>query len=164
VFPFYRVVLGDHDSATMSRLWSFGSVSETVFGPFELKSWSQSWFFGYWSADSRSNLSDFGLSWLLPLLFAVQVLTLGFGAASAVIRRRLLSFLPVVLCLAAILLTVYTNWVCNANGIILHLSGGFLFFGGAEYQLGYYFFYPSLALFLLAFVLNEAAGIRSTDF
>jgi hypothetical protein len=55
-------------------------------------------------------------------------------------NRRILSFIPVLLSVVVLGLMIYI---------------GNLMFGYGEYQLGYSLIYPSLAIFLCAFVLNE---------
>jgi hypothetical protein len=151
------------DSATISQLWSFRNVSENIFGPFAVTTRSQLWFFDYWLAHTRSNLSDAGISWILPLLFAVQVLTLAFGVASVIFRKRILSLAPILLSLTVILLMMYTNWGFHPRSGNFYFGGGsFLMIGSAGYQLGYYLAYPSLAVFLFAFILNEVTKRQQT--
>lgn len=88
----------------------------------------------------------FGIPWILISMFTIQVLTLLFGVASIIFNRRMLSFAPVLLNLLTIALMVYT-------GMMEEVYPG-------EYQLGFYLVFPSLVLFLFAFVLNEMTKKR----
>jgi len=72
-------------------------------------------------------------------MFAVQALVLAFGIASIHFKRRIILAAPVCLSVAVLALMFYT--------------GKILPYG--DYSLGYYLVFPSLALFLSAFILNE---------
>lgn len=99
------------------------------------------WFFNYWRLP--------GIPWILVPMFVIQALTLLFGVAFIIFNRRILSLAPVLLSP----LTIY----------LMTVSAGMMLSGyGGEYQLGFYLVFPSLALFLSAFVLNEIALKRQT--
>jgi hypothetical protein len=103
---------------------------------------NQYWFFDYWF--SSYAFVGVGMPWILVSMFALQVLTLVFGVASAIFERRILSFAPVLLSLAVMALMIYTEQILYEHGFY------------AEYQQGYYLIYPSVILFLSAFALDEA--------
>jgi hypothetical protein len=117
--------------------WSYGSDYHYSIN-FHFGS-SQYWFSNYWF----SPYLDVGLRipWILVSMFTIQALTLLFGVASMIFNRRILSFAPVLLSLLTIALMVYTDMIEE------------IYFG--EYQLGYYLVYPSVAMFIFAFLLNE---------
>jgi hypothetical protein len=100
---------------------------------------SKTWFSDYWFSPYLG--VGLGIPWILIAMFIIQVLTLLFGVASIIFNRRILSFAPVLLSLLTIALMVYTGMVEQ------------IYLG--EYQLGFYLVFPSLVLFLSAFVLNE---------
>jgi len=93
-----------------------------------------------------------GIPWVLISLFAVQVLTLVFGVAFIVSKRRILSFEPIMLSTVVLVLMVYAAKVIS----------GFFYTSSSQYQLGYYLVYPSIAMFLFAFLLNEFVKKRQT--
>lgn len=94
------------------------------------------WFFNYWRLP--------GIPWILMPMFVIQALTLLFGVAFIIFDRRIYSLAPVLLSP----LTIYLMTV--SAGMI---SSGYE--AGGDYQLGFYLVFPSLVLFLSAFVLNE---------
>ena len=104
---------------------------------------NQYWFSNYWFT-LWSNLP-----WVLLLMFIIQVLTLFLGVASVIFSRRILSFVPVLSCLGVLGLMVYAGQILNTG------------LGG--YQLGYYLVYPSVGIFLFAFLLNEATKKGQTN-
>ena len=94
------------------------------------------WFFNYWSLP--------GTPWMLVPMFVIQALTLLLGAAFIIFNRRILSLAPVLLSP----LTIF----------LMAISAGMIISGyGGEYQLGFYLVFPSIVLFLSAFILNEIA-------
>ncbi|HML03982.1 MAG TPA: hypothetical protein VK487_11510 [Candidatus Bathyarchaeia archaeon] len=115
-----------------NRYWSYEHDFYNGFGQHE----SQYWFINYWGDDVSSTMS-----WGLVLMFTFQLLTLTFGVGSIFFKRRILSIIPVLLCLGVLGLMIYT-------GNLLGLSLG-------EYQQGYYLVFPSLVLFIVVFILNE---------
>ncbi len=136
ISPFYLIRFFSHQASTC--YWSYKSEyhADTVaaIGLGE----SQTWFSDYWF---RINLYvGLGQPETLITLFTIQVLTLIFSIVSIFFNRRILSFIPVLLSVVVLGLMIYTD-----N----------LMFGYGEYQLGYYLIYPSLVIFLSAFVLNE---------
>jgi hypothetical protein len=109
----------------------------------------QYWFSNYWF--SSYGWIGLGIPWILISLFTVQVLTLVFGIASIIFKRRILSFTPVLLSLTAIALVIYIGMIVAGIGIYWW-----------QYQLGYYLIYPSAILFMSAFALNEVTNKRQT--
>jgi hypothetical protein len=113
---------------------------------------NQYWFHDYWfSGHSYSPGIEDGVVPMVPWIpllsmFTIQVLTLLFGVASIIFNRRMLSFAPVLLSLLTIALMVHTG---------MRLSGYPEEIYSGEYQLGYYLVFPSMVLFLSAFVMNE---------
>jgi hypothetical protein len=170
--PFYQVYLGGFGGGTTSQLWSFKNVSQSFVGDVyigEEPNRVQLWFFDYWFrsfsnlVNVGSSLSVFGISWVLPLLFTIQVLTVTFGVASVIFKKRILSFLPVLLTVTVILLAIYTNWVVSPTGEASNIPFGIGFIITlGEYQMGYYLAYPSMVLFVCAFALNEVVKKRQT--
>lgn len=83
------------------------------------------------------------LTWMIMLMFILQVLTLVFGIISVMSNRRILSLAPVCLSVTVLALMIYT-----INALL-----GTDQFG--NYEQGYYFIYFPIVLFLFAFVLNK---------
>jgi len=107
----------------------------------------QYWFSNYWGTTGLAEFQP--MSWALVSMFIIQVLTLVFGVGFVFFNRRILSFVPVLLCLGVLGLMIY------AGQIVL---GGL-----GEYQQGYYLIFPSLALFMFAFVLNGVTKEQQTS-
>jgi hypothetical protein len=106
------------------------------------------WFFDYWFTPDLSVGPR--IPWTLISLFTVQVLTLVFGVAFIVFNRRTLSFEPIMLSIVVLVLMAFTAKVLSRN------------YYSNQYQLGYYLVYPSVALFVCAFALNEVVKKRQT--
>jgi predicted membrane protein len=102
------------------------------------------WFSDYWFSPYLD--VGPGMPWVLISLFTVQVLTLVFGVAFIISDKRMLSFESIVFSIAALALMTYTGERVNEE-----LSP----YSVGQYQLGYYVVYASMAMFLLAFLLNE---------
>ena len=86
---------------------------------------------------------------MIPLaMFIFQALVLAFGIASIHFKRRVMLAAPVCLSVAVLGLMLYT--------------GEILGYSNEDYQLGYYLVFPSLALFLSAFILNEVTKKQQT--
>jgi hypothetical protein len=134
ISPFYLIRFSYGASTSY---WSF--KSEYHADTLHITRSGKTWFSDYWF-----NIYQVSVGLRQPetliTLFTIQVLTLIFGIVSIFFRRRIPSFIPVLLSVLVLGLMIYTN-----N----------LMFGSGEYQLGYYLIYPSLAIFLSAFVLNE---------
>jgi len=146
IYPFYYAGFVVPGGKAWTNYWSYEYDSH-YYASLRGSGSSHQWFFGYWFT---SNLSvGPGLPWALISLFTVQVLTVVFGVAFIVSNRRTLSFEPIVLSTAVLLLMTYTAKVISGS-----LSGNEYSF---QYQLGYYLVYPSLAMFIFAFLLNEVA-------
>jgi hypothetical protein len=106
---------------------------------------SSYWFFDYWFSKNEFSYG-FSRSWMPVALFAVQALALAFGIASIYFKRRAMLAAPVCLSVAVLALMSYAGEI----------------FPSGEYQLGYYLVFPSLALFLSAFMLNEVTKKQQT--
>jgi hypothetical protein len=137
VSPFYTISMITLAGGSSTQYWSY--ESDYHYGITAIFGSRQTWFSDYWF----SPYLDVGLRipWILVSMFTIQALALFFGVASIIFNRRMLSFAPVLLTLLTITLMVYT-------GIVEEIYSG-------EYQLGFYLVFPSLALFLSAFILNE---------
>jgi hypothetical protein len=103
----------------------------------------QFWFFNNWEKTVSATMS-----WALISLFIFQVLTLVFAVGSFFFNRRILSVAPVLLCLGVLGLMIYTEQ--TISGVL------------GEYRQGYYLIFPSLALFISAFTLNEVTKKQQT--
>lgn len=101
------------------------------------------WFFDYWFGENGFSP---GIPWIPVAMFTFQALALALDIASIHFRRRIMLAAPVCLSLAVLALMIYT--------------GEKLLYG--DYQLGYYLVFPSLALFLSTFILNEATKKQQT--
>jgi hypothetical protein len=156
-YPFYRVGVGGFGGFSSKELWSFKYDVQYWVGmipqppPENFPNKLQLWFSNYWF--NSYGFLGLGIPWILISLFTVQVLTLIFGVAFIISNRRILSFEPIIFSTAALVLMTYTAKVIS-NGTFLFVS--------FQYQLGYYFVYPSVAMFVFAFLLNEVARKRQT--
>jgi hypothetical protein len=79
-------------------------------------------------------------------MFAAQVLTLVTGVASIFVRNRFLASFPVITCATVIGLMTYALQVLLKRNFALITPGP-----------GYWLTYPSVLLFLLAFVLGQTS-------
>ena len=141
ILPFYYRLPITHGGPVWTYYWSFKAVAsgwpgaimnikQPLIWPF--------WFFNYWFSE---NVFSQWVS-LIPLaMFIVQALVLTLGIASIHFKRRVMLAAPVCLSVAVIALMLYTSEILSI--------------GEGDYQLGYYLVFPSLALFLSAFILNE---------
>jgi hypothetical protein len=105
------------------------------------------WFFNYWFSENWVSLA---VPWIPLTIFAVQVLVLAFGITSIHFKRRVMLAATVCLSVAVIALMLYIGKILPYRD------------SSEEYQLGYYLVFPSLALFLSAFILNEATKKQQT--
>ncbi|MGA3193053.1 MAG: hypothetical protein ABSD73_11175 [Candidatus Bathyarchaeia archaeon] len=141
ISPFYNISGITTAGRTTTYYWSYESDYHYSFD-FHFGS-SQYWFSDYWFSPYLD--VGLGIPWILVPMFTIQALTLLFGVASIIFNRRILPFASVLLSLLTIALMVYTGMM---------ISG--------EYQLGFYLVFPSLILFLSAFVLNGMAKRKQT--
>jgi hypothetical protein len=102
----------------------------------------------YWFSNNWETTTMATMSLALVSMFIIQVLTLVFAVSSVFFNRRILSFAPVLLCLGVLGLMIYTGQTIGLLG---------------EYQQGYYLIFPSLALFMFAFILNEVTKKQQTS-
>ena len=154
VSPFYgwSPILIGGASATY---WSYRADYFSGSLPPPMNSW-QYWFLNYWfNANSIELPSARWIPWIPLALFVMQALTLAFGSASLVANRKTILSVPICSSLTALALMSLMSYelASSANN-------------GAGYQVGYYLGYPSLALFALAFALNEvrAGYFQSKEF
>lgn len=111
------------------------------------------WFFNYWFGGYLvgQNVSFSLMSISVSIsVFVFQILTLLFGTASIVSKRRSMLIVSMLLSGAVLTLTMCMRQIL--------LSIGFSMFPlmFPELQLGYYVMFPSFVLFLSATVLSEA--------
>jgi hypothetical protein len=151
MFPFY------HES--MVAIVVPASRSEICFWSYKIESSYLGGQYDYWLSDYWFSLqSAWGLetSWILVSTFTIQLLTLALGLVPIRINRRTLFFAPVLLTSTiAVLMT-------GTGKILEHPIVPMLQAFSAGYQLGYYLVYPSIAMFLFAFLLNEVTKMRQT--
>ena len=142
ISPFYFISSEFGGTGSSTHYWSFKS---DYYYSMDLRGSGSShlWFSSYWFTHSLAG--GIGIPWVLVSLFTVQVLTLVFGVVFIFSSRRTLSFEPIIFSIAALVLMTSTAKVIT-NGNFLLVS---------QYQLGYYLVYPSVALFVCAFALNE---------
>jgi hypothetical protein len=110
---------------------------------FTSSSGSETYFSSYWFAND-----NIGISWQLVATFSVQILTMIFALISLVWMRKL-RFIPSISSAITIMLMVQIN-------IFTHP-------GFRDYELGYFFAYPSTFLFLYA-VIMYLFSIRNNSF
>jgi len=129
IFPFYYIGGFTLEGPSSFYYWSYEYHYQfSTVGTFS----GQYWFFGYWFRQ--------GIPWILEPMFVIQALTLLFGVAFIIFNRKILS-------LASVLFSLSTIFLMFLAGMMFPVYG--------KYQLGFYLLFPSLILFLSAFVLNE---------
>jgi len=144
ILPFYYASIPNLDGAEYVYYWSFKADYRGGF--FTLTVWvivNHFWFFNYWFSDIFSIRQ---VSLIALAMFTIQALVLAFGIASIQFKRRIMLAAPVCLSIVVLALMLYIGEI---------LSYGI-------YQLGYYLVFPSLALFLSAFILNEVTKKQQT--
>jgi hypothetical protein len=144
ILPFYYRLPITHGGPVWTYYWSFKAVARgwpgAIFGQALV---FPHWFFDYWFSE---NVFSLGNSWIPLAMFIVQALALAFGIASIHFKRRSMLAAPVCLSVAVLALMLYTSEILPYG----------------DYQLGYYLVFPSLALFLSAFILNEVTKKQQT--
>jgi len=151
--PFHYAILlrsdwfGERIVFYKTYYWSY--KSSTLDGEHgRYSQFGESWFFDYWG-NYYSHGSDL---WLVFLsMFVVQVLTMITGIASIFTRRRVLALAPVLLCLTDTILMIYTNVRLQESNIGLN-----------PLQQGYWLTYPSMFLFIIAFILTLVTTKKQT--
>ncbi|HXX87377.1 MAG TPA: hypothetical protein VEH86_02905 [Candidatus Acidoferrum sp.] len=132
--------------------WTFKwevHLSANHFNPASLMEY---WFCGFWHG-AFLNYSH-SVSIVPVSLFIFEVLTVVFSIVSVFVKNRILSYLPIALSSYTLALMVIVSNLLFQEMIPPHTNiFGIPNFG--EYQLGYYLLYPSIALFITAFLLNE---------
>jgi len=113
---------------------------------------SQYWFSDYWFS---SGFPGLGIPWAFISMFMVQLLTLAAGLVSARFCRRNLLLFPFLLSSAVAVLMTYEGEKISGDAPAGALSGG--------YRVGYYLVFPSLAMFLFAFLLDEGTKNRERE-
>lgn len=91
--------------------------------------------------------SYLGITWILVALFHMQILTLGFGFFAVFKQRKSTQLLPVISCFSVVFLM--GSMVAQAGSL-----SGLARRAGPKYELGYWLCYPSIILFILAFILQ----------
>jgi hypothetical protein len=144
IYPFYLLSMSGMEYWGVTY-WSYkADITQVI----RISYSSQSWFFGYWSKANIFYIDGPWTSWILLAMFVIQTLALAFGCASLVTNRRIILFVPVCLSLTVLALMSYVGYrLTSYYGYSSQYGGG--------YQLGYYLVYPSVAMFLFAFLLNE---------
>jgi len=143
-FPFCRFmpysnirgVSGDHP---YEFLWAYKLRTEyllSTHAPEEV------WFGSYWFGQTTTRYDS--LQSVLPLMLVVQVVTVAAAIASSVKRRKAWAFIPVAGCSITIALMAST-----ASALSTHST-----FHVDAYQTGYWLAFPSLALFIVGFLLT----------
>jgi len=142
IFPFYHEFLTVAAPASEFCFWSYKYEVSWTFGH------DSYWLIDYW----HSLQSEYGLetSWILGAMFTIQLLTLALGLVSIRFNRRSLLFPPVLLSSVVAMLMTHIGEIFGHPPHI-----GILHAISPEFQVGYYLVFPSLALFLSAFILNE---------
>lgn len=141
------------DAIERNSFWSYRSDSYHFANwipgarPFDEKFWFSDYWFSFLNQDYPK------LTWVIMLMFILQVLTLVFGIISIISNRRILSVVPVYLSITVLALMIYTT---------KRLSGMYPF-GFMNYEQGYYFNYYTVGLFLSAFVLNEITNASNKN-
>lgn len=151
IFPFYYAhwisalsPLGGGDWSTY--YWSYKADEHYVNALSQLHV-SQFWFSDYWLNNYEF---VFDIQSVLIPMFAVQLLTLALGLVSIRFDRRNLLLTPFLFSLVVAVLMTYVGQ--RISGDVLAIS--------TVYQVGYYLVYPSLAMFLFAFLLREVTRNR----
>lgn len=106
------------------------------------------WFTSYWFAQrkpySYPTPITLGVSWVLVTMLSMQTFTLGSGFATLFLHRKFTKLFPLISCLSVIFLMTFVVFQAQNQT-----------YGLPEYELGYWFCYPSAILFLLAFLLHH---------
>ena len=157
IFPFYyerwSPVLPPLLSQAQSwstYYWSYVASEHNVNALSQLHV-SQYWFSDYWFS---SGFPGLGIPWAFISMFMVQLLTLAAGLVSARFCRRNLLLFPFLLSSAVAVLMTYEGEKISGDAPAGALSGG--------YRVGYYLVFPSLAMFLFAFLLDEGTKNRES--
>jgi len=140
--PFYSIV---REVEYITTHWSFmATISYRVLGV--EKETHVFLFSDYWLAYRRLGgppQVNLGIPWVFISIFLMQILTLGFGFASVFWNVKKIRFLPLLTSLFVLSLMVLAN-----------IRAQDLTYGLTRYEPGYWFVYPSMFLFLSAFVLG----------
>jgi len=122
--------------------WSFKSSTQQIRSLRISQEWVEYWFYDYWVRE-YAFMSE--LSLVFPLMFVVQILTLIAGTASIFINRGTLA--PAILC------PMITASMIYVEKTFIHWH---------SYQQGYWLTYPSMLLFIVAFILSLATHKKQT--
>jgi hypothetical protein len=145
ISPFYNCLFTSFPSAMVDEATYWSYRADMLFNlPYFSTTDTHFWFFNYWfDANNQGIIGSLGMLWIPLAMFVMQVLTLAFGCASLVIKRRTIRSVPICSSLIVLALMSYVGYRLST-----HISEG-------AYQLGYYLVYPSIILFAFAFVLSE---------
>jgi hypothetical protein len=155
IFPFYKLtyVTGhwfEDVQIHSTYYWSFTVQEEHSSTGFITHTFTNYWFYEHSFYDQ---VLDPKLSPVFILMFVAQILTLGSGVASIFVKKRILAFVPVILCFGVTMSMVYVNFVLSE------------YFGVGTYQAGYWLTYLSMFVFLLSPILNLVLSRRKeTEF
>ena len=116
--------------------WSFKSSTQQI-RSLHFPEPVEYWFYDYWVKEYAYR-SEFSL--VSVLMFVIQILTLIAGTASVFINKRILDLAPAILCPMVTYLMVYVSTSFRSWEI--------------SYQQGYWLTYPSMLLFIAAFILS----------
>jgi hypothetical protein len=146
IYPFYHVSMSGNFPTESIYYRSYEYDEHMTYPSFPF----YYWFYEFWF----NPFVALGMTWVLVSLFVVQILTLMFGLVFTISNRRILSFEPVIFSIATLLLMTCTG---ERIGILTKEANDFppLSSFSSQYQLGYYLVYPSLVMFVFAFLLNE---------
>jgi len=146
------IAIGPPGATVTNYYWAFKwevHISSNYLNPASLMEY---WFCGFWQGAFSNYFHSVSI---VPVsLFIFQVLTVAFSIVSVFVKNRILSYLPIALSSYTLALMVIVSNLLFQEMIPPHTNiFGIPNFG--EYQLGYYLLYPSIALFITAFLLNE---------
>lgn len=147
IFPFYSLQRTGFNVRSTTRYWSFKSFSFEVryrFDPIPEDGMSRT-FLDYWFSDfwfHEKFITDSGHSWVFVLLFTIQISALVTRLASVLVNRKILALVPIALCSTVTTLMIYVDSGHSRNTT------------WTNYETGYWLTYPSLLMFLIAFITN----------
>lgn len=107
ISPFLSAQYPNNMFTDTTQFWSFKSYTEQIIPFLRMTPITyENWFLDYWAKESAYR-SEFLV--LFPLMFVAQVLTLLVGVTTVMVRKRLLVYVPPVLCSIIIVLMAYVS-------------------------------------------------------
>jgi hypothetical protein len=145
LFPFYHCIFLSMTEQSFSVYYSSYKSTVQIYWlrpPFGTpQRISEYWLCDYWFGDYF--VEEFKLSWMLVLVFITQITALATGVASILINRRILALIPAITCpMVTVLMMCVSASLFKPNLAV------------DVYQLGYWLTYPSLALFIISFMIR----------